>query len=186
MNVYMNAKLKLVVDAAAVLAVIVLAAAGVWLSLKKETAPERVKKIEQMKKGRFHFEFDDLSGNALSLESYKGRVVLVNIWAVWCAPCIEEIPSLLQLAQKFSEELVIVAVSEEPPGAVKNFFSRFPKPPPNFVLSFSSHIREVFFPQALPESYLLDKQGRLSLKILGPRNWYSLEWINKIKELSRK
>ena len=171
------------IDAIAVSALAVLIIGGVWFSLKKENEPERLKQLEQMREGEFQFSFMDLKQKERNLTQYYGKVVLVNIWATWCPPCIEELPSLLRLAQKFQKKLTVIAVSEESIEDIQNFFSQWPQPTQNFILSTSLDIQKTFSPQALPESYLLDKQGRLVLKIVGSQDWNNSEWSQKIKEL---
>ena len=171
------------IDIIAISALVILIVGGVWFSLKKENEPERIKELEQMRQGEFQFSFIDLNQEQRSLDQYYGKVVLVNLWATWCSPCVEELPSLLKLAQKFQKELVVIAVSEESIKDIQKFFTQWPQPTRNFILSTSLDIQKTFAPQALPESYLLDKKGRLFLKILGSRNWNNLEWSQKIKEL---
>ena len=171
------------IDVAAVSALIILTIGGVWFSLNKENEPKRLKQLNQMRQGDFQFSFTDSNQRERALNQYHGKVVLVNIWATWCSPCIEELPSLLRMARKFQENLVIIAVSEESTKDIQDFFSQWPQPSQNFILSTSLDIQKTFSPQALPESYLLDKKGRLVLKIVGSRDWNSSEWSQKIKEL---
>ena len=167
--------------AIAVLALLIIG--GVWFSLKKENEPERLKQLNKMRQGDFQFSFIDLKKKERNLIQYHGKVVLVNIWATWCSPCIEELPSLLLMAQKFQKKLVVIAVSEESIKVIQDFFSQWPQPSQNFILSTSLDIQKAFSPQALPESYLLDKKGRLVLKIAGSRDWNSSKWSQKIEEL---
>lgn len=181
----MNSKLKLSIDVSAILILFILIIVAVWLSVKTETVPERVKKIEKMKKGDFEISFTDLENNQYHLSDFQNSVVLINIWAPWCAPCIEELPSLLKLAQHFPSQLVIIALTDEPQNSVKRFFSSFEKPGKNFIVALSNEIKNIFSPSALPESYIF-KNGKMSLKIIGPRNWDSLEWKNKINQLYNK
>jgi thiol-disulfide isomerase/thioredoxin len=58
-----------------------------------------------------NFKTKDLDGNELSLEAYKGKVVLLNFWATWCGPCRAEIPSLIELQNRYKERLQIVAMT---------------------------------------------------------------------------
>ena len=174
---------RLFIDIIAVAVLVILIIGGVWFSLKKENEPERLQQLNQMREGEFQFSFIDLNGKERTLAQYRGKVVLVNLWATWCPPCVEELPSLLRLARKFQKNLVVIAVSEESKKDIQDFFSQWPQPSRNFILSTSLDIQKTFFPQALPESYLLDKKGRLFLKILGSRDWNNLEWSQKIKEL---
>ena len=163
---------------------LVLIAGAVWLSMEREGDSPRAEKIERMKKGKFSISFKTLKGRAYELEDFRGKVVLVNLWATWCAPCVEELPSLFDLAGRFPDQFVVIALTDEKPHKVSGFLSAFKKPGENFIVGLTSQIRDVFSPSALPESYIFDKEGRLFLKVIGPRHWNNLEWQNKIKKLS--
>ena len=180
----MNLKTKIFVDLLASVLLLVLVVLAVWLSIKKETLPQRVQQIKKMEKGHFSFSFYDMKGEERNLKDFKDRVVLVNLWATWCPPCIEELPSLLKLAQMFPDELIILAMTDEPLDIVEKFLSSFDSPGKNFIVALNADIKKLFYPDALPESYLFNKDLKMVLKIIGPRIWDGLDWQNKIKELS--
>lgn len=161
-----------------------LVGAVIWFSLKKEDLPERLQKINDMQKGDWDFSFRGLNQKDYHLVDFRGRIVLINIWATWCFPCVEELPSLMRLAGLFPEKLIVIAVTEEEASVVQDFMKQFGKTGENFIVGVSSEVLGVFTPRALPESYLLDKEGKLLEKILGPRVWDNSEWKNKIKRLS--
>ena len=177
---------RLFIDIIALSALVILIIGGVWFSFKKEKEPERLQQLDQMRQGDFQFSFTDLNKKERVLSQYQGKVVLVNLWATWCPPCVEELPSLLHIAQKFQNNLVVIAVSEESTKVIQDFFSQWPQPSQNFILSTSLDIQKTFSPQGLPESYLLDKKGRLVLKIVGSQDWNSSEWSQKITELTQQ
>lgn len=162
---------------------ILLVGAVIWFSLKREELPERLQNIEHMQTGGLNFYFRGLNQKDYYLDDFQGKVVLVNIWATWCLPCVEELPSLIKLAQSFPDKLVIIAVTQEDMSVVQNFIKQFGKPGKNFIVGISHEVFKVFAPKALPESYLLDREGKLSEKILGPRIWDSFEWQSKIKQI---
>ena len=161
-----------------------LAVLVIWFSLQKEDLPERLQNIEDMEKGDWNFSFRGVDQKDYHLADFRGKAVLINIWASWCLPCVEELPSLMKLAQLFPKKLVVIAVTEESVSAVQDFIKQFSKPSGNFIFSVSGEVSEVFEPRALPESYLLDSEGKLLEKILGPRIWDGPEWRNKIHRLS--
>jgi len=160
-----------------------LVGAVIWFSLKKEDLPERLQNINYMQKGEWDFYFRGLNQKDHYLADFRGKVVLINIWATWCLPCVEELPSLMKLAELFPDKLTIIAVTEEDVLVVQDFMEQFSKPGKNFIPGISHEVFKVFAPKALPESYLLDQEGKLLEKILGPRAWDNPEWRNKIDQL---
>lgn len=115
---------------------------------------------------------DMLDGGTGRLADLKGRVVLVNFWATWCPPCREEMPSLTRLAQSFDPqtfEVVTVSVDEgwEP---IDKFLSS-QKTPFRVALDEGAKISRTYGTTKFPESYLLDRDGKVRLKFVGPRNW---------------
>ena len=162
---------------------ILLVGSVIWFSLRKEELPERLKNIDHMQKGEWDFSFRDLNQKNYHLVEFQGKVVLINIWATWCLPCVEELPSLIKLAQSFPNKLIVIAVTQEDMSVVQDFIKQFGKTGKNFIVGISNEAFEVFSPQALPESYLIDKEGKLLEKILGPRMWDSFEWQSKIDQI---
>lgn len=96
------------------MAVLAAFGAGVWLwSVGKEPAPSLV--------------LTDIRGVEHSLEQYRGKVVVVNFWATWCPPCVEELPSLENAWQRYRQQgLVVLAVSGEESDVVTSFLERLP------------------------------------------------------------
>jgi thiol-disulfide isomerase/thioredoxin len=110
-------------------------------------------------------------GGQADLAALKGKVVLVNFWATWCPPCREEMPSLTQLAEQFdpqSFEVLAVSVDDgwQP---VDKFLS--PQTPFRVVLDEGAQVSRAWGTSKFPESYLVDRDGRVRLKFIGPRNW---------------
>ena len=110
-------------------------------------------------------------GGQIELSSLKGKLVLVNFWATWCPPCREEMPSLTKLAQSFdpaSFEVLMVSVDEgwQP---VEKFLSK--QEPFRVALDEGALVSRHWGTSKFPESYLVDREGRVRLKFIGPRNW---------------
>ena len=61
--------------------------------------------------------FVDLAGSEVSLAEFTGKIVLVNLWATWCEPCLREMPSLEQLQSRLGDKIVVVAISEDRGGS---------------------------------------------------------------------
>ena len=119
------------------------------------------------------FAFSDLNGVEVSLAAYRGKVVLVNIWATWCLPCRQEMPSMQRLYEKFKgENFEILAVSIDSEGreAVAPFMRKMNLTFPA-LLDPGETIRPIYGITGVPESFIIDKKGIVVEKIIGPINW---------------
>lgn len=111
-----------------------------------------------------------------TLASYRGQVVLLNIWATWCAPCRAEMPSIERLHREFGPRgLKIVAVSVDDPGqqkAVREFARELGL---TFeILHDPTHdIQRVYRTTGVPETFVLGKDGVIRKKIIGATDWSS-------------
>lgn len=128
---------------------------------------------------------DLASGEIVSLADYQGEVVLLNLWATWCAPCRVEMPSMQRLYEALaSEGLKIVAVSVDAgnPDAVKEFSQEL-------SLTFdilhdeTMEIETTYQTTGLPESFIIDRSGAIVHWEIGPEQWDSQANINRIRLL---
>ena len=109
------------------------------------------------------WKLQDLDGREVSAASLKGKVVVVDFWATWCGPCIQEIPGYIALQKKYGKDgLVIVGVSEDQKGPeqVKKFAE---KNGMNYVIAMDDgKISEAFGGlEAIPTTFLLDRAGNI-------------------------
>jgi cytochrome c biogenesis protein CcmG, thiol:disulfide interchange protein DsbE len=110
----------------------------------------------------------------VDLSKLRGRVVVLNLWATWCAPCIEELPSLLAL-QKQMPELAIVAVSmDQDPDVYKHFLVEHHVDVLT-VRDEDQKVNALYGTVQIPETYIIDKQGVLRRKFIGAQVWTSPE-----------
>jgi thiol-disulfide isomerase/thioredoxin len=118
--------------------------------------------------------FENDQGQSVSLADFRGRIVLLNIWATWCAPCIKEIPALDHLAAALSDvDFSVVAVSVDRKGieAVRNVFTeRDVKKLPIYIDRSGEALRTVRA-IGLPTSLLIDREGRELGRAIGPAQW---------------
>ena len=106
------------------------------------------------------FEIADKSGKKWSLSQLRGKPVLLNFWATWCAPCVEEMPSLENLAKRVGDDLHIVTVSVDEEWALIDKF--FPKGTDlRVLLDTTKEVPKSFGTDKYPETFLIDSQGRL-------------------------
>ena len=105
------------------------------------------------------FSLPDETGQQVSLSDLKGNVVLVNFWATTCPPCVQELPSLNQLSQLYKDKpFKILGINEDGP---KDNYQTF----------------------MIPESFLIDGNGRLVRKITGAIDWTDQQVIQEIDRL---
>jgi thiol-disulfide isomerase/thioredoxin len=115
-------------------------------------------------------EFVDRDGRPLGLEDFRGRVVLVNLWATWCPPCVAEMPALDALEARLGgPDFQVVAVALDRGGTqlVERWFARAGL---HHLAVFSGDVTR-FGNALLPTSILLDRQGRVAWRGLGGRPW---------------
>lgn len=131
------------------------------------------------------FSLPMLGGGEARLRGSKGKVVLVNIWASWCKPCVEEIPSLEALYTKEKErgfEILAVNIDTSGHEAVEKFIRRFSVSFP-VLLDPSGTIGRLYGITGVPESFLVNKKGMIAEKVIGPRDWthpHSLMMLDKL------
>ncbi|MBI5506652.1 MAG: prolipoprotein diacylglyceryl transferase [Deltaproteobacteria bacterium] len=114
------------------------------------------------------FVLQSADGQTRKLSNYRGHVVLVNLWATWCPPCIEEMPVLNQLAEAYRDKgLVVLGVAgDDDPGRVRAFMA---KTPLEFevLLDPDGAIGTQYGITGYPETFFVDREGRVRGKIIG-------------------
>ncbi len=128
--------------------------------------------------------FQDLEGATLRLADFKGKVVLLNFWATWCAPCIREMPALERLQSILKAEgLHIAAVSIDRGG--KDMVTRFAKKLDlrglPLYLDPKAALARAFGVSGLPATFLIDAQGQVVRMMLGPAEWDSHAAVGLIR-----
>jgi len=115
------------------------------------------------------FVLPSTEGAIRKLSNFRGKVVLVNLWATWCPPCVAELPVLDQLAAKYGDKgLVVLAVAgDEDVQAVHDFLARSPVKF-EVLLDPNGAIGTQYGITGYPETFFVDRQGRLQDKIIGP------------------
>jgi cytochrome c biogenesis protein CcmG, thiol:disulfide interchange protein DsbE len=114
------------------------------------------------------FSLTDLTGQPLVLANYRGKVVLLDFWATWCAPCREEIPHFIALQDKYREQgLEVIGISmDDGPKPVQEFYRRFKMNYP--VAVGTEQVAEAYGGvYGLPVTFLLDRDGRVVAKYTG-------------------
>ena len=115
--------------------------------------------------------FEDTAGRAQPLGQYQGRLLLLNFWATWCAPCREEMPALSAAARRWQGRgVAIVGLSSEPPGTVREFAHTHPADYPLGTGGAVDELRRRLgdTPEVLPYSALVAADGRVVAQRVGP------------------
>jgi len=134
------------------------------------------------------FTFPGINGKMVSLSDFRGKVVLVNIWATWCASCVDEMPSMERLYQNLKgKDFEILAVSIDSLGVkvVAPFMKKYKLTFPALIDS-SGTIGAGYRTTGVPESFIIDKNGILVKKIIGPRDWAQPELLRFFQDLIQK
>ena len=133
-------------------------------------------------------EFLDPDGQSVTLAEFEGRPVLVNLWATWCAPCVQEMPTLDRLAAAQAGKLQVVALSQDigGPEKVDAFFDkqRFttlePWRDPKMQIMSDMKI------EILPTTILFDAEGREVWRVTGQEDWTGAKAAEPIQEAFRR
>ncbi len=115
------------------------------------------------------FQLEAVSGNQIDLAGYKGKIVILDFWATWCAPCRKAIPDLIELKDEYpSEQFEIIGISldtdtkEMVPSFVQQFNINYP-----VVYGDLNIARRYGDIQSIPTSFVLDKEGRIYSSYVG-------------------
>ena len=123
------------------------------------------------------FTLRNLNGNLEGLSEFKNKVVVLNFWATWCAPCLEEMPAFEKLYRRYrSQGLTVIAVSLDKgdTSKVEKFVDEHSLTFP--VLLDLDGIAERIYPSfTIPFTYVIDKKGRIAARVDGAKNWSSNE-----------
>lgn len=119
----------------------------------------------------------DLSGEEHSLEEYRGRVVLVNLWATWCPPCKAEMPTLLAYYEDHAAQgFVTVAINDgDPKPAVNEFVREYGLTFPVWLDPVYIATEKAFKTLNLPSSFVIDREGTIRLRWVGEIDRATLE-----------
>jgi len=124
------------------------------------------------------------SDHQVSLNQFRGQVVVLNFWATWCPPCMQELPSMMDMQNQFrSRGVVVLGVSID---VDDDAYHRFLKQRSvNFVTvrDPEQKVAGMYGTSGWPESYIIDRQGVLRRKVVGPINWESPEVMQFLTKL---
>jgi cytochrome c biogenesis protein CcmG, thiol:disulfide interchange protein DsbE len=118
----------------------------------------------------------------VDLSRLKGKVVVLNLWATWCAPCVEELPSLLTL-QHNVPGIAVVAVSTDQDDTVYRKFLVQHHVDVLTVRDADQRVNQMYGTVMIPETYIIDRQGVIRRKFIGAQDWTGAEIVDYLKKL---
>lgn len=145
-----------------ILTVVGLGLVALWMSLR---APARSREAPK-------FVLPDLSGKVVRMDDLRGKVVLLNLWATWCPPCIEEMPTLEALSKKMTgRDFVLLAISEDEHSEdvapwIEQRGLTFP-----VLLDARGQVGADLGITGYPETFIVDRTGRIVHHHIGYRDW---------------
>jgi thiol-disulfide isomerase/thioredoxin len=121
------------------------------------------------KPAKLDFTLKDMHGVDVSLESFKGKVILLNFWATWCGPCRAEIPSLVELQQQYKDDLVVLGLSvDDTAEKLLPYAAEFKMNYPVLVGNGREDVQEAFGPLfGIPVSVIIGRDGIIAKKHSG-------------------
>lgn len=120
------------------------------------------------------FTLVDANGKPVSLKEFRGKVVFLNFWAAWCAPCREEMPSMQRLYQEFrGQGFEIVGVNVKDRRADALAFLRKLEITYPVVLDPEGKVGELYGAFGMPLTYLIDRRGVVLARLMGPADWHA-------------
>ena len=114
----------------------------------------------------------DLDGREVRLDAYRGRIVIVNFWATWCAPCVEEMPSLMRLRERFAAQgLEVIGVNyQENAQRIRPFLARHGLDFP-VVRDHDGRARSLWGVTVFPSSFVIAPDQSVAFVVVGEADW---------------
>jgi peroxiredoxin len=123
------------------------------------------------------------SDHTVSLHDYRGKIVVLNFWSAHCAPCIAEMPSLVQLQRRLGDKIAVVGVAVDTENAEYHAFLRNHGIDFVTVLDSAKKSYDLYGATGYPETTIIDRNGRARRKFVFAVNWTNPEIVDYLKSL---
>ncbi len=174
---------------------------AVWLASPSQTPMPATAATAQAQRAAFEFRpldeprplpalrFTDADGHDLTLGDFRGRLVLLNIWATWCGPCRKEMPTLDRLQARLGGpdfEVVALSIDRQGLAVVKPFYEELGLKALRIYLDASGKATQTLGTVGVPTTLLIDQEGREIGRVLGPAEWDSPEVESVIRRYMKR
>ena len=155
------------------------------ISQTNEDVPLNNMAINEIPKPISSLIFEDFSGKKINIKDYQGKLVIINFWATWCAPCKKEMPSLDSLySDKNFKNLEVIAVNMEQPNQLKTkkFFTNLNIKKLKIFFDSELNFVKEFNLRGMPTTVLINKKGEEFARITGETNFQNkkfVKWLSK-------
>ena len=123
------------------------------------------------------------SQRTVALSQFRGKPVVLNFWATWCPPCVEEMPSLVELQKQLGDKVTVLAVSEDADDGAYKQFVRDHNVDLLTVRDIHQNTNEVYGTFKFPETYIIDRDGKIVRKFIGATDWTSPDLVAYFNKL---
>ncbi len=131
-----------------------------------------------------NFKITTDAGKVLTRSEFGGKVLVLNFWATWCPPCVEEFPSLSAMAKEMKgKNVVVLGVSVDKNAESYRRFLQRMGPGFETALDSEANISADYGTFKYPETYVIDQSGKVRMKFIGPRDWTNPEIKRQIESL---
>lgn len=158
-----------------IIALLVFTPAGkqvkIWTSKLLAFSPSVKKEENREKLTNYNWQFVDDNGRLFELNSAKGKVLFLNLWATWCPPCIAEMPSIQELYNNYKDnpDVVFVFATTDPKSTVDAFMQKNNYTIPSHYIQ--SIAPEQLASRSIPTTFLIGRNGEIAIRKVGSANW---------------
>jgi thiol-disulfide isomerase/thioredoxin len=145
----------------------------VFISRLVSFSPSEISAEKRETLDTYNWQLETLSGERANLTSSEGKVILINFWATWCAPCVAEMPSLQDLYSEYQDKMDFYFVSMESPSRVHAFMEKKGYDFPVYIPM--QQVPGAIESYSLPTTYVISKYGKIAVDKTGAANWNSIK-----------
>lgn len=133
------------------------------------SSPSEIASKEQQKIDSYNWSLNSLNGENINLKRSQGKVIVINIWATWCPPCIAEMPSLQNLYNAYSDQVDFYFIASDDRDKVIQFLEKEKFHFPTYF--YNTAAPKTLSSNSLPTTFIIDKTGNIVVKKIGAASW---------------